>query len=169
MNIQSAEPILFDATLQPRRSLSWPAFKVLVLALAIPATVLATVFVSLGAWPVAGLYGVDIALLVWAFRASYRDADASWEWIRLTHAALIVERPGGLDGRPVRWSRPPAWLRLEQKRVMGEIRQLYVRAHGERFEIGRALSTTERAALAEALSEALSRCSGLLPTTRPAA
>ena len=168
MNEPSAEPILFDATLQPRRSLSWPAFKVLVLALALPATVLATVFASLGAWPIVGLYGVDIALLVWAFRASYRDADVSWEWIRLTRAALIIERPDGPDGQPIRWPHSPAWLRLERHRVMGEIRRLYVRAHGERFEIGRALSTTERAALAEALSEALGRCSGLPPTARTA-
>ena len=99
--ISRLETPLFEATLHPHRSLSrnglaWVmGFVGLVgLAVSIP-------FLILGAWPIAGFMGLDVALIYAAFR--YHNATArSYEQIVLSQIELLfrsvswrgVVRPG---------------------------------------------------------------------------
>jgi uncharacterized membrane protein len=61
-------------------------------------------FAAAGAWPILGFFGLDVALVYFAFRFNYR-AGRLVETIRLTRSALLIRRihPGG---RIEEWSLP---------------------------------------------------------------
>ena len=68
---------IFSARLTPHRSLSRDNMRLLIGLFAGACILTSLPFLFLGAWPVAGFMGLDIALLYWAFRANFRDARAS--------------------------------------------------------------------------------------------
>ena len=75
-NDSRAEPTLFSAIITPHRSLSAKGF-VLVMALVGGMSFIGGMFFFwMGAWPVIGFLGLDVALVYWAFRANYRAAAA---------------------------------------------------------------------------------------------
>ncbi len=49
------------------------------------------VFLMLGAWPVFGFLGLDVALIYWAFRANFRAARA-YEEVTVTASELKVRK-----------------------------------------------------------------------------
>ena len=48
-------------------------------------------FLSMGAWPVLGFFGLDVALIYWAFRANYR-AGREFETVEVAPDKLTVTR-----------------------------------------------------------------------------
>ena len=101
---------LFAARLVPHRSLSQSHVRVLLMVFAGLAFVSALPFVLLGAWPVMGFMGLDVALFYFAFRANYRAARA-FEEVRVTP----FTRNTGLSA--YRWSR--AGKRLKWRAFWG--------------------------------------------------
>ena len=85
------EPALFEAILQPHRSLSPKGFIILMAAITAVSFVAGGAFVLLGAWPVFGFFGLDVLLIYFAFRINYHSARI-YESIRLTESALTVVR-----------------------------------------------------------------------------
>ena len=79
----AAEPALFSALLTPHRSLSGVGFLVVMGVLAGISFVGGVVFFFVGAWPVIGFLGLDVALVYWAFRANYLAA-AAYEEVTVT-------------------------------------------------------------------------------------
>jgi uncharacterized membrane protein len=77
---------LFDAVLSPHRSLGPRGFVVLMGGIAAISFTIGMVFLIAGAWPIFGFYGLDAALIYWAFRANYRSGRAR-ERLRLTRKA----------------------------------------------------------------------------------
>ena len=75
-NATGREPTLFSAILTPHRSLGGAGFLVLMLAVIIVSFASGLFFFLIGAWPVMGFLGLDVLLIYWAFRISYRTADA---------------------------------------------------------------------------------------------
>jgi uncharacterized membrane protein len=139
-----------DITLRPFRSLSARGFLILMTILVAASMATGVAFFLIGAWPVPGFLGLDVALVYIAFRANYRRASA-WERVRLTRDALTVER--GAPGRETRhWSFQPYWLRVE-----GDERHLSIASHGKSFELGAFLSDVERLRFAASLRAALQR------------
>jgi len=137
-----------DVTLRPYRSLSPTGFLILMGVLASASCATGVAFFLIGAWPVPGFLGLDVALVYIAFRANYRRARA-WERVRLTPDALTVER--GAPGRETKsWSFQPYWLRVE-----ADDKHVTIASHGRRFELGAFLSDVERLAFAERLRGAL--------------
>ncbi len=67
-------------------------------------------FVAIGAWPVFGFFGLDVALVYVAFRLNYRSARRS-ETLRLAGDAFTVERVSVRGERQV-WRFQPFWLRV---------------------------------------------------------
>ena len=67
-------------------------------------------FVSIGAWPVTGFFGLDVALVYIAFRITYRRARRR-EILRLAGDAFTVERISAHGNRRV-WQFQPFWLRV---------------------------------------------------------
>ena len=139
-----------DVTLRPFRSLSPRGFLILMGVLAAASCATGVAFFLIGAWPVPGFLGLDVALVYIAFRANYRRAKA-WERVRLTPEVLTVER--GAPGRETkRWSFQPYWLRVE-----ADEKHLTIASHGRAFELGAFLSNVERLEFAESLRTALAR------------
>ncbi|MGQ0484717.1 MAG: DUF2244 domain-containing protein [Hyphomicrobiales bacterium] len=51
------------------------------------------IFSAIGAWPVTGFMGLDVALVCWAFRANFASARQA-EHIEVTEHELILTSPG---------------------------------------------------------------------------
>ena len=111
------------------------------------------VFLSLGAWPVAGFCGLEL-LLVWGALALHRRAGRRRETVRLGADALVVTRIDP-NGRRAVWRFEPGWLRVEvEPRRDGDDR-LVLASHGRRLAIGRFLTPAERRDFASRLRRAL--------------
>jgi len=113
------------------------------------------IFVSLGAWPVFGFFGLDVLLVYFAFRANYRSARA-YEEVIVTASELTVRKVNHRGG--VReWTLNPLWVRLERI-VHAEfgIERLLLVSHGRRLTIAGFLGPAEKASFARALTNALS-------------
>src|SRR6188474_3022310 len=110
-NSFDGEPALFSALLTPHRSLSQTGFLVLMGCISIVSFVAGAVFLSMGAWPVFGFFGIDVLVIYWAFKVNFHRA-AAYEEISLTPSALHVRRVTHL-GAVSEWTFNPLWVRLE--------------------------------------------------------
>jgi uncharacterized membrane protein len=151
----AADPAFLDVVLTPHRSLGPRGFFVLMASVSALCFAGGVVFAHFGAWPVAGFFGLDVALIYLAFRASYRSA-ARRETIRLTSDALRVERIEP-SGRRQAWTFQPYWLRVRLQEPPGRASVLSLASHGRALVIGAHLAPEERASLAVALKAALER------------
>ncbi|MSP48463.1 MAG: DUF2244 domain-containing protein [Alphaproteobacteria bacterium] len=154
----SAPTVYFDAWLRPHRSLN-PRGVACVLALAaVPGFILGLVFLSLGAWPVSGFLGLDVALLWLAFRLNNRAAREA-ERVRLSETELTVDRHA-VDGKAEHWSFQPNWLRVVLDDPPKPESRLLLSTHGRSLAIGTFLPPAERLEVADALRDALRRWRG---------
>ncbi len=145
----------FDAVLHPNRSLGGRGFLLLMISLVALSFISGIVFISVGAWPVFGFFGLDVLLIYVAFRASYRSGRLV-ETVRLTDDALEVRRIDAY-GRGASWRVPPLWAKVEVDNPGEHDCRIVVRSHGESVVLGAFLSPRERKELADALRSALSR------------
>lgn len=144
---------LFRAVLHPHRSLAPKGFLVLMLAVGLVSFVIGLVFLMLGAWPVMGFFGLDVALIYLAFQLNYRAARA-YELVELTPSVLTV-RQVSASGKTKSFEFNPYWVRvLFTERPDGGNR-LRLASHGREFEFGRLLNDDERRDFARALRMAL--------------
>ena len=142
-----AETVHFSTSLQPHRSLSPVGFKWLIRAVILANLVIGLPMYLLGAWPVAGFAGLDVALLWWLFNRNYVDARRS-ETLRLTDRELVVERIAP-DGEREEHRLDAYWLKVE----LGE--RLAITSRGNRVVVGRFLAPAERRKVANELKAAL--------------
>jgi uncharacterized membrane protein len=108
----SLDATVFDAVLTPHRSLGRTGFRLLLCAVCAASTLMSVPFYLLGAWPVIGFFGLDVALLYLFFRLNYRDGRAQ-ERVLLTYLNLFVSRIDPV-GRRSEWRFNPLWVRLER-------------------------------------------------------
>ena len=151
---EASEPPIFSAVLKPHRSLDRSGFAAVMAVLSAMSLVVGLIFWSIGAWPVPGFLGLDVALVYAAFKLSYRQARATEE-IRLTRSALTV-RCTDSGGRSAETGLNPYWARLEVDRhpefgVLG----LAIAWQGYRLAIGRFLGPKEREKFAKEFGAAL--------------
>ena len=145
---------LFQTVLRPHRSLKLGGFR-LVMALVAGASAFASVpFILLGFWPVAGFYGLDVLLLYFAFRASFRAARDYEEVIIGSFEVLL--RKISHTGEAREWRFNPVWTRL----VMDEheefgITRLALVSRGHQVAVGHFLGPDDKAELVRSLSRAL--------------
>lgn len=147
------DAVLFDAVLTPHRSLSRLGFAVLMAAVCAVSLIAGLVFFLVGAWPVVGFLGLDVALVYVAFRINYRRAK-TYEAVRLTRRNLVIERVDP-RGEKTTWAFLPHWLQVEVDEPPRHNGALTLRSHGRSLAIGRFLSAAERLDLARALRRAL--------------
>ncbi len=149
----AAKALAFDAVLTPHRSLSPLGFYAVMAVAAGASLVLSIAFFLMGAWPVVGFFGLDVALLYIAFRLSYRSGRLT-EIVQLTRDALTVRRVAP-SGRRSEWRSQPTWLRVEIDDPPRHDSQLVLASHGRRLTVGAFLTAPERFEVAEALRAAL--------------
>jgi uncharacterized membrane protein len=147
--------VFLDAVLTPHRSLPPTGFLVLMAVLGGVSFVAGMVFVLLGAWPVMGFFGLDVALVYLAFRLNYRSARRQ-ERVRLARDALTVERIGVRGDRRL-WSFQPFWARIVFEETDEDQNRLFITSHGRSLILGSFLGAGERRRFASALKDALAR------------
>src|SRR3981189_345377 len=112
-NSEPAQPELFSALLMPHRSLNRIGFLVLMGFLSVVSFAAGMAFLLMGAWPVLGFFGLDVLAIYWAFRVTFRRAQAIEE-ITITASELRVRRVSH-RGHVVEWVLNPLWVRLDRK------------------------------------------------------
>ena len=149
-----ADAPIFHALLTPHRSLGRTGFRVLMGALLAGCAITGVVFVSRGAWPVFGFFGLDVLLVYIAFRASYRSGRAREE-VSVSRTAIDI-RQFAPSGRMRAHLFNPFWARFQVARhsEIG-ITSMVVEAKGERVAIGSFLNPQDRDSFATAFARAL--------------
>ena len=149
-----SEVEIFAARLKPHRSLTRRNFRVLLTIFAGANLFTGLPFVVLGAWPVAGFMGLDVALLYFAFRANFRAARA-YEDVSVTPLELMLAKVSAKGAR-AEWHFHPAWVRLdrEEHEEFGTQRLALV-SRGRSVEVADFLGPDEKAQFAGELSRAL--------------
>lgn len=153
----AADPsrVFFERVLLPYRSLPSRGFNILMLVLAGISIAVGTLFVSLGAWPVCGFFGLDVALVYLAFRLSYRSARQR-ETLRLAGDELTVERVS-IRGERRLWRFQPFWVRVVYEERHDDSNRLALASHGQSLAIGTFLPAPMRREVAGTLRDALAR------------
>src|SRR5216683_2949643 len=152
----SAEPpggLFFERVLLPHRSLPPRGFHLLMLLLGLVSLGVGVGFVAIGAWPICGFFGLDVAALYLAFRLSYRSARRR-EVLRLAGDDFTVERVS-IYGERRMWRFQPFWLRVILEERTGQSNRLVVASHGRSLVVGDFLGAPMRRELAYSLRAAL--------------
>lgn len=147
--------VFFERVLLPHRSLPPRGFNILMLLLGLVSLGVGIGFVSIGAWPVCGFFGLDVGLIYLAFRLSYRSARQR-EILRLAGDDFTVERIDIYGERRV-WHFQPFWLRVILLERPDESNRLLLASHGKSLPIADFLGAPTRRELADTLRSALSR------------
>jgi len=153
MSDRDAPQAVLDVVLRPHRSLSARGFWLLMALLSSISFVGGIVLWAIGAWPVIGFVGVDIALVYIAFRASYARAH-EYERLHLTPQRLTIERVDHW-GQVSRVELQPYWLRVELSGSLEEGNRLALASHGRSVTIGGFLAPAERERVAALLRRGL--------------
>ncbi|MET4635627.1 DUF2244 domain-containing protein [Kaistia defluvii] len=151
---QASGNVLFRATLTPYRSLTPRGFAALMMVVVFTCLGSGLLFWSMGAWPIAAFFGLDILAIQFAFRLNYRSARAC-EIVEMTQEHLTVRRIAP-NGRAEAFDFNPYWARLEVERVPDwGIIGMALASHGRRLAIGGFLNPDDRESFATALTQAL--------------
>jgi uncharacterized membrane protein len=153
-NDPNTEPTIFSAIITPHRSLSRTGFLVLMLAIGGISFAAGIAFLMAGAWPVLGFFGLEFAIVYWAFRANYRAANA-YEEVTVTASELTVRKVSP-RGRIREWTANPVWVRLDRvtHAEYGTERLILV-SRGQRVPVAGFLGPQEKDSFALALAAAL--------------
>lgn len=144
----------FEAVLTPYRSLSPRGFMIFMLCIAAVSFASGILFLSIGAWPVFGFFGLDVLLLWAAFRMNYASA-RRYEEVSLSAHELVIRKvsPGG---KSLEYRFNPAWVRLVVDRVEDEgVVRISLMSRGETVSIGAFLNPDDRTSFAGAMVNAL--------------
>jgi len=153
-NDQLPEHTLFSAVMTPHRSLGRSGFVIVMMLIAGISFVAGLVFLIAGAWPITGMFGLDVALLYFAFRANYRAARA-YEHIVVTPTELLFRKVDA-KGAVTEWRCNPLWVRLD--RMIDEdfgVQKLSLVSRGERVPIAGFLGPDEKESFGQALQAAI--------------
>jgi uncharacterized membrane protein len=150
----AAEPTLFEARLKPHRSLTRTGFIAVMVVLGGVSLTAGSAFLMMGAWPILGFFGLDVALVYLAFRANFRAARA-YEDIHVTPNILRV-RQVSHHGNERENVANPRWVRMETTRDedFGMTRLALV-SRGVPLVIGAFLAPRQREQVAHGLAGAL--------------
>ncbi len=146
---------LIDLTLRPNRSLSPLHARRLIVVVAAVSLLAGLRFLVVGAWPVLPFLFVDVALLWWAFRASYRSGRA-YETVRLDADALTVRKVSA-QGQERRFRLEPFWARARLEELPSGDNRLWLASREVRVLVGQCLSPPEREGVHAVISDGLAK------------
>jgi uncharacterized membrane protein len=152
------EASVFSAVLRPHRSLGPRGFIILMSILAAISFIAGVAFLSMGAWPVFGFFGLDVLLVYIAFRLNYR-AGRLYETVEVTPHELTITRVHP-SGRTERFACNPYWARVRLAQARDGRTDLRLHLRGKEMSFGGFLTDDERHDFARALTGALLRARG---------
>ncbi len=147
-------PIRFQAETGPTQSGRPGGFRVVIGLLLLGSLATTVLFLAMGAWPVAGFMGLEVAGVIALLLAHRRWSGRARERITLRDDALRVEREDGRGRREVA-SLDAYWARVALSPRPGRISELRLVSRGRSVEVGRFLPEVEKHRLADALAAAL--------------
>jgi uncharacterized membrane protein len=140
--------------LHPHRSLPPSGFLMMMVLISLVSFIMGVVFLLLGAWPVFGFFGLDVALIYGAFKLNYRSGRI-YETVSLSPELLKLTRVHPSGKREV-FDFNPYWARVRctVDRPDGRT-SLRLIAQGKEVLFGQFLTDDERRDFAGALAGAL--------------
>jgi uncharacterized membrane protein len=153
MNAQDVKT--WSITLTPHRSLDGPAFKILFGWVIFLNLVIAGFFYKMGAWPVFGFLGIDVALVWWAFKANTKAAQRSERIVISGDEVRLLKQTRAEPPTEIEFNR--RWLRivLEYDATREMVGRLHLVSRGKATEIASFLGAEERESLAAELTRAI--------------
>lgn len=150
----AADEPIFKALLTPHRSLGRTGFLILMGVLAVGWGALGLFFLSIGAWPVFGFFGLDLLAIYIAFRLNYRAARAREE-VSVSRTRLDIRKTAP-SGRTEEHLFNPFWARFSVARheEIG-ITGMTVEGQRRRVSLGGFLNPDDRETFASAFGRAL--------------
>jgi uncharacterized membrane protein len=149
---QSSKEMRF--VLHPYRSLSPTGFLILMILICTISFIVGMVFFLMGAWPVLGFFGLDVALIYYAFKCNYRSG-REYETITLSPELLTLRRVHP-SGESEEFSFNPYWARVRVSVDQPDGRtSMRLIAQGKEVLFGQFLTDDERRDFADALTGAL--------------
>jgi uncharacterized membrane protein len=149
-----SEKAVFSARIHPQRSLTPRGVSFVLISVAVVSFAVSLPFVILGAWPIAGFFGLDVLLLWWAFRIQANEANA-YEEIVVTRPAMMI-RDVSAKGRVREAQFNPYWVRLKRDaHAEWGVERLSLQEGRRSLEIARYLGRGEKADFARALEHGL--------------
>lgn len=140
--------------LHPHRSLPPSGFVIMMSLIGLVSFVIGMVFFLMGAWPVFGFFGVDVALIYWAFKLNYRSGRI-YETVSLSPELLKLTRVHP-SGKREEFDFNPYWTRVRCTVDQPDGRtSLRLAAQGKEVLFGKFLTDDERRDFADALTGAL--------------
>ncbi|WP_346432866.1 DUF2244 domain-containing protein [Breoghania sp.] len=111
--------------------------------------------IAIGAWPIFGFFGLDVALVWFAFRSNYRDARA-FEEVHVSCDEVILRKFSARgEEQVIRFN--PVWVRIDVERIEDEgVTRLRLRSHGCDVPVGDSLNPGDREDFSHALAAARS-------------
>jgi uncharacterized membrane protein len=147
--------------LYPYRSLPPSGFLILMIAISLISFIVGIIFMLMGAWPVFGFFGLDVALIYYAFRRNYRSGRIC-EIITLSPEILTLTRVHP-SGKREEFSFNPYWARVRVSVDHPDGRtSMRLMAQGKEVLFGQFLTDDERRDFADALTGALVTTRGSL-------
>lgn len=156
-------PPKLDLTLTPNRSFDRRHARWVLVGVGLVFLIGGLRFLALGAWPILPFMLADLALLWWAFRASYA-AGRGHERVVLADDALVLHRvsPHGTESR---FGFEPLWTRVDiEETPLGDA-HVFLAARGRRVRVGSFLSAPERREVGAVIAQALSAYRSGSPST----
>lgn len=147
--------MILDLSLTPNRSMPRESARWLIMAVGAFFLIGSLRFLFLGLWPVIPFMIADVALLAWAFRASYRSGGAR-ERLVLDRSALILTRISPWGDEQVSVLQPYFTQVQIDETPLGDA-HLFLASHGQRLRVGHFLSAPERRAVGAQIREGLAR------------
>jgi len=146
------QPILIDLIIEPNQSLSHPAFIAVMLILGLITLGLSIFFLYLGAWPVLGFLGLDLALLFLAFKLNARSLKIV-ERVCMNDREVMVARESAQCKEC--WIFDSYWLNISIKNGPRGKGYIQLSSHGFSIHIGAFLTIPERQELVKKLRASL--------------
>lgn len=153
--MQAGSKALFEAVIVPHRSLTRRGFYWLILVVSALSALITFFCLRLGAWPVVGFNGVEVALAFLLLHWHSETAKRESEVLLLSESGLSIRRSN--RGRREEKMLPVQWLKVVLEERRGRVPALILAAHGVHEEIARSLGEEEKRDLAEALAAAFDR------------
>lgn len=150
------EPVLFEAVCTQHSSFDPRVFRALATLAAIAATLPAIMFLWLGAWPILGFLGGEVALVLALVLWHARRSGRVTETLLLAGDRLAITRTDA-RGRREAHAFDAYWARARLVEDPAGSCRLFILQRDRRLEIGRSLGAEERRALGRALADALGR------------
>ncbi len=150
----AADQPFFTALLTPYRSLGRTGFLILFGAMLSAWAIIGIIFLSHGAWPIFGFFGLDVVALYVAFRFNYRAARAREE-VSVSRTELHIRKISP-SGKSEQHRFNPFWTRFSVARhsEIG-ITRMAVETREQSVAIGSFLNPDDRESFATAFSRAL--------------